>query len=144
MMRIIPWWAVVIAALLLGSPRSAAAQALVAPTQDPVAGSRVFGEKGCARCHPINGVGGQGAPDLGRRAGSRGFYDLAAALWNHLPQMAERMRQLGIPRPRLEAGETGDLIAFLSTLDYFDPPGNVDSGRRLFTTRRCIVCHPTR
>jgi mono/diheme cytochrome c family protein len=111
------------------------------PTQDPLAGSRVFGEKGCARCHAINGIGGQVGPDLGRVPGPRGFYDLGAALWNHLPQMAERMRQLGMSRPRLDDRETGDLIAFLSTLNYFDPPGDIEKGRRLFTGKRCIVCH---
>lgn len=26
---------------------------------------------------------------------------VAAAMWNHLPHMAERMRQLGIDRPQL-------------------------------------------
>jgi len=62
-------------------------------------------------------------------------------MWNHLPRMAERMRQLGIPRPRLEPAETGDLIAFLFTLDYFDRPGNVATGRRLFVEKKCVVCH---
>jgi mono/diheme cytochrome c family protein len=139
MNRLLPWSGLALAVLVLCAPRSAFAQA--GPTQDPLAGSRVFGEKGCARCHAINGIGGQVGPDLGRVPGPRGFYDLGAALWNHLPQMAERMRQLGIPRPRLDAREVGDLIAFLSTLNYFDPPGDVEKGRRLFTGKRCIVCH---
>jgi mono/diheme cytochrome c family protein len=80
-------------------------------------------------------------PDLGRISRPRSFYDLAAAMWNHLPRMAERMRQLGIPRPHLDARETGDLIAFLFTLDYFDPPGNLQAGERLFTEKKCVACH---
>jgi mono/diheme cytochrome c family protein len=140
MNRILPWVGLALV-VFVGAVWPAFGQGVLDSTQDPLAGSRVFGEKGCARCHAINGVGGRIGPDLGRRPGSRSFYDFGAALWNHLPQMADRMHQLGIPRPRLDAREAGDLIAFLSTLDYFDPPGDVEKGRRLFTAKRCIVCH---
>ena len=135
------WTVVVLPILLLWPLASASAQPLFSPTQDPLAGSRVFGAKGCVKCHAVNGVGGKVGPDLGRILHPRSVYDLAAAMWNHLPRMAERMRQLGIARPRLDARETGDLIAFLFTLDYFDPPGNVQAGRRLFTEKKCVVCH---
>jgi len=117
------------------------AQPLFSPTQDPLAGSRVFGAKGCVKCHSVNGAGGKVGPDLGRVERPRSFYDLAAALWNHAPRMAARMGQLGIARPQLDARETGDLAAFLFTLDYFDPRGNADRGRQLFREKRCVVCH---
>lgn len=116
-------------------------QPLFSGAQDPLAGSRVFGSSGCARCHSVNGIGGKVGPDLGRIPKPRSFYDLATAMWNHLPAMAERMRRLNIPRPRLDTRQTGDLIAFLYTLHYFDAPGRVDAGRRLFSTKRCVVCH---
>ena len=133
--------AILLAAWLLCQASAAAAQPLVSPTQDPTAGARVFGEKGCGRCHAINGVGAKVAPDLGRLPRPRSFYDLAAAMWNHLPRMAERMRQLGMPRPTLDAREAGDLVAFLYTLSYFDPPGDPRAGQRLFTGKKCVVCH---
>lgn len=137
-----PGWPIVMLVLFLLCPLGAAvAQPLFSPTQDPVAGSRVFGTKGCAQCHAVNGVGGHVGPDLARVPRPRSSYDLAAAMWNHLPRMAERMRQLGISRPRLDPRETGDLIAFLFTLNYFDPPGNPAAGHRLFTEKRCVVCH---
>lgn len=135
-------WILVAGALVLLWP---SAPALAGPpfgaTQDPQAGSRVFGAKACARCHAVNGIGGGVGPDLGRVPNPRSFYDLAAAMWNHLPQMAERMRRLGIPRPRLDPRETGDLIAFLYTLNYLDPPGDPAAGGRLFRQKKCIVCH---
>jgi mono/diheme cytochrome c family protein len=136
-----PGRALVAALLLAGAAATAAAQPLFGPTQDPVAGSRAFGDKGCGKCHAVNGVGGKVGPDLGRLPRPRSFFDLAAAMWNHLPRMAERMRALGVARPRLDPREAGDLIAFLFTLDYFDPPGNPQTGRRLFSQKKCIVCH---
>jgi mono/diheme cytochrome c family protein len=133
----------IILATLLGliALDPASAQSLFSPTQDPLAGSRVFGTKGCGKCHAVNGVGGKVGPDLGRIPRPRSFYDLTAAMWNHLPKMTDRMRQLGIVRPSLNPQETADLIAFLYTLNYFDPPGNVQAGRRLFTEKKCVVCH---
>jgi mono/diheme cytochrome c family protein len=127
--------------VLLAIVAPAFAQPLFSPAQDPLAGSRVFGAKGCVKCHSVNGVGGKVGPDLGRISRPRSFYDLATAMWNHLPRMTERMRQLGITRPTLDAREAADLVAFLYTLNYFDPAGNPDAGRRLFSQKRCIVCH---
>jgi mono/diheme cytochrome c family protein len=134
-------WIVAAFFLLLSSPVLAAEDALFSPTQDPVAGSRIFGAKGCVRCHAINGVGGKIGPDLGRIPRPRSFYDLAAAMWNHFPRMVARMKELGISRPHLDTRETGHLIAFLYTLNYFDPPGNPQAGKKLFTEKRCVVCH---
>jgi cytochrome c2 len=118
-----------------------AAQPPLRPAQDPIAGSRVFGAKGCARCHAIHGVGGKEGPDLARTDRPRSFYDLAAGLWNHAPRMAQRMRALGVARPALDARESADLVAFLFTASYFDPPGSPEAGRRLFTEKRCVACH---
>lgn len=127
--------------LLMGSLDAAWAQPVFSPSQDPLAGSRVFGAKGCVKCHSINGVGGKVGPDLARRLRPRSFYDVATAMWNHLPRMADRMKRLGITRPQLTAQEAGDLVGFLFTLHYFDPPGNVAAGRQLFSEKKCIVCH---
>jgi cytochrome c2 len=135
---------VVAAALLFAmvlSPSLAAWAQAPLSHQDPLAGSRVFGAKGCVKCHAVNGIGGRVGPDLGRITRPRSFYDLATAMWNHLPRMADRMQQLGIARPHLEVQEAADLIGFLYTLNYFDAPGDTAAGRRLFTEKRCVVCH---
>jgi mono/diheme cytochrome c family protein len=134
--------AVVVAAVLLLGPLDAAlAQPALGLAQDPLAGSRVFGAKGCVKCHSINGVGGKVGPDLAKNLKPRSFFDVATAMWNHLPRMAVRMKQLGITRPELSAQEAADLVGFLYTLNYFDPPGNSAVGRRLFSEKKCIVCH---
>src|SRR3972149_10871675 len=130
-----------VVAVLLWHLGLAVAQPLFSPTQDPLAGSRIFGDKGCSKCHAIFGVGGQLGPDLARRPESRSFYNLAAAMWNHLPKMAEQMRKLGIARPHLSPSETGDLIAFLYTVNYFERAGDPKQGRRVFSDKRCVTCH---
>ena len=132
---------VVMSSWLAVLPARVQAQSPSPPAQDPIAGSRVFGAKGCGRCHAIQGLGGKEGPDLARTDRPRSFYDLAAALWNHAPQMAQRMRALDVPRPALDARESADLVAFLFTVSYFDAPGRPYAGRRLFTEKRCVVCH---
>jgi mono/diheme cytochrome c family protein len=137
-------WTVLTVAMLVASLGAVSAQSVMSPSQDPLAGSRVFGSKGCVKCHSVNGVGGKVAPDLARTMRARSFVDLATAMWNHLPQMTDRMKQLGISRPQLDSKEAGDLVGFLYTLNYFDLPGNADAGKRLFSEKRCIVCHTVR
>lgn len=134
-------WVIAAVGLCVWIPGSVSAQDLFSPTQNPVSGARVFRSKGCAGCHAVSGMGGQVGPDLARIPRPRSFYDLAAAMWNHYPYMAKRMRELAISRPALYPRETANLIAFLYTLDYFDPPGNVEAGQRLFVEKRCVVCH---
>lgn len=114
------------------------------PAQSALAGSRVFGSKGCVGCHAIDGLGGTTGPDLAESAGKGSFYDMAAAMWNHLPGMAATMQAMDVEPPRLGPWDVENLIAFLFTLDYFDEPGNPDRGRELFTDKGCITCHQIR
>jgi mono/diheme cytochrome c family protein len=130
--------AIVVLAMTGGVAR---AQPLFSGGQDPVAGRRLFTDKGCAGCHTVDGKGGGVGPDLSRTTRPRTFYDLAAALWNHAPPMAAAMKRAGVARPQLSARESGDIVAYLFTLDYFDAPGNADRGRRLLTEKRCVACH---
>src|SRR5690349_25139250 len=104
---------VLLALVVLGAPGVAGAQSLFSAAHDPVAGEKLFTAKRCARCHAINGAGGTVGPDLARVARPRTFFDLAAALWNHTPKMAARMREAGLARAELDAREIGDLTRYL-------------------------------
>jgi mono/diheme cytochrome c family protein len=137
-------------ALLLGgaclavASRATAAQEPTTPAQNVAAGARVFGEKGCSGCHAINGVGATVGPDLGRVGGVASAYGFAALMWNHLPAMASRMRTTGTAAPRVTPWEAADLVAFLFWAGYTSPRGDTTAGRRLFSEKRCIMCHQTR
>ena len=127
--------------MLFCLPRLSHSQSTTASVQNPLAGARVFGSKGCSKCHAVNGVGGKIGPDLGRIRANRSFNDLAAAMWNHLPEMAAKIKERHQPFPQLDAAEAGDLIAFLFTQNYFEAPGNVEAGKKLLSSKRCIQCH---
>ena len=115
-----------------------------APAWAMLAGWDVFAKKGCGKCHALRGVGGGVGPDLGRIETGRSFFELGAAMWNHLPRMGAKMREVGIERPTLTPTELSNLIAFLFTAQYYDEPGDPKPGERLFTVKGCVQCHEVR
>ncbi len=112
-----------------------------APDWAMFAGGKVFAEKGCGKCHALRGIGGGVGPDLGRIQAGKSFFDLGAAMWNHLPRMGAKMLEVGIPRPALTPAEVSNLIAFLFTAQYYDEPGDPKTGEGLFTAKGCVQCH---
>jgi len=128
--------------LILAVGASAAlAQDVPSPAQNATAGAAVFGQKGCVKCHAVNGAGGSLGPDLLSATKDRTYQDLVAAMWNHLPEMTRRMDELGIERPRLSVQEAGNLFAYLYTLGFFGTQGDPAHGEELFTEKACIRCH---
>jgi cytochrome c2 len=126
-----------------------AADDLFTPTEDPVSGARLFQTKGCMRCHAINGVGGTEGPDLGQTTRRPSFYDLAAAMWNHLPQMATRLwssPSSATEKPYMTPNEMSDLVAFLYKPGavgekLLGEPGDSRRGERLVADKGCLDCH---
>jgi mono/diheme cytochrome c family protein len=143
-------WAVAACCALLLSFTSALAQQ-PAPQPPPrpfapdwalIAGWDVYAKKGCGQCHGIrSGSEGRAAPDLARIQSGTGFYELGAAMWNHLPLMGAKMREMGIERPTLTPLELSNVLAFVFTAQYNDEQGNAKTGERVFTTKRCVQCH---
>ena len=92
---------------------------------DPMLGSAVFVDKGCAACHK-EGVGG--APDLSALLLERtDRADVASAMWNHAPQMHRLMADKGPFWPKFEPGEMRNLVAYLRSLGR--PPEEAKSDR---------------
>ena len=111
----------------------------------PSAGARLFSQKGCARCHSIDGKGSRVGPDLGGMVLLGNALELTGAFWNHAPVMGARMKELGVTRPTVTAAEMADLVAFLTAFRYYDTrlraPGNAANGRQVFTAKACAGCH---
>jgi len=77
---------------------------------DPRLGAEVFNARGCRECHSGSV---EGVPDLTVGGPAGGRVGLAAAMWNHAPQMHELMAERAPFWPKFEPGEMRDLAAFL-------------------------------
>lgn len=121
-----------------GLPQGSAA--LGAP-DDPLAGSPIFIEKGCIRCHAVLGFGESFGPDLTRVGREMDFSQIAGALWGHSPKMMEVMSEKGIPRFVLTPEETEKLITFLYYLGFFETLGDYGKGEEIFSRKGCAECH---
>jgi mono/diheme cytochrome c family protein len=86
----------------------------VEPTGSSFVGERVFSVRGCAQCHGPEADGTRLGPRL--RAGDDAYtaVSFTAALWKHGPRMVDRVEEMGISWPTLEATDIGDLVAFLN------------------------------
>jgi cytochrome c2 len=109
---------------------------------DPTKGGEVFFSKGCSQCHAVLGEGGLTAPDLAHTpSGHLNAAQIAAAMWNHAPQMWERIKVEHLSIPKVKEKEMADLFAFLYAIRYFDEPGNLERGKELLEEKGCIQCH---
>jgi mono/diheme cytochrome c family protein len=108
----------------------------------PQLGSKVFRDKGCIQCHSVNGVGGKVGPELGRkRTVESSLPQLVTAMWNHAPQMFERMRVERVAYPDLSYDDVAQLLAYLYMSRHVDDPGDPVQGRELFAEKGCVRCH---
>ncbi len=133
---------------MLAAPVHAQSQRIplaVAIPDDASAGAALFRDKSCARCHAV-GRGGSGiGPNLGALRLEGSVLDLAGAMWNHAPTMAERMLELGIERPSMARGEMANLVAWLTAFQRYSRQlserSNPALGRNVFVSKGCAACH---
>jgi mono/diheme cytochrome c family protein len=131
-----------IVALIRGETRGAGTLDLAyAQSGSPQVGKTLFREKGCMQCHSIGGTGGTAGPDLGKQRPRPHVAEMAAALWNHGPPMWAKMKELGVPFPKLTDREMADLLAYLCFVQYMGGSGNATTGSDLFRVKSCAGCH---
>ena len=86
----------------------------VATGGNPARGKQVFTQKHCVECHE---AGRNGAPPLAGQARPLSEITIMSALWQHGPQMYERMRQNHIAWPRFNnAQQMSDLLAYVDSI----------------------------
>lgn len=74
-------------------------------------GRALLAEKGCTRCHAVDGRGGDPDIDLASVRGMRHPASITAALWNHL-FLLNGEEEDDMAWPTLTGDEMGDLMAF--------------------------------
>ncbi len=110
---------------------------------NPKEGRQVFIAKGCVKCHSIQGEGGKGGEDLGKRAKLfyRSLTQIASVMWNKGPTVLAKMAQTQTGIPKFTPKEMADLLAYLYFLHFIDEPGNAASGKKVYTEIGCWKCH---
>jgi len=105
-------------------------------------GKDVFRAQNCIVCHSIGGERGKSAPDLEQGVG-RSFspYLMAGLLWNHAPVMWAAAQRKGIAKPELSEQQAADLFVYFFAAGYFEQPGDIARGERVFRGNRCAECH---
>jgi mono/diheme cytochrome c family protein len=73
---------------------------------------------------------------------------IAAALWNHGPEMVETLKAVGIERPTFAGRELADIIAYVQsspreagTETARVVAGTPERGEKLAGEKRCLTCH---
>ena len=96
------------------------------PSQE--GGEALFAKNGCINCH------NQGDLPLENRLGDSTLTDVAAALWNHAPQMQE-------PHPELTLAHMRQILGYVWTRQFFAIQGDPLRGRQTFAAKKCGACH---
>jgi cytochrome c2 len=109
---------------------------------DPDRGWKLFREKSCISCHPLENDRGDVGVQLGPgRTLPPTIVELSGSMWNHSEGMSQAMQARGIQRPGVDGREMGDIIAFLYSFRVAEPGGSPRLGEVLYEGRGCSRCH---
>ena len=111
---------------------------------DPINGQKLFEEKGCIRCHSVDGAGGTLGPNFAELDLDRSAVQIAGDMWNHAPKMWKLMESENVSFPAFEAGGLADVISFLYARRLEDAPGDPEKGQRIIHDKHCLSCHSFR
>jgi mono/diheme cytochrome c family protein len=92
-----------------------------------VSGQALFESKGCSGCHT-------GKLALIPLLKTKTLNDIAAAMWNHAPKMAQTP-------PQLDPVEMREIVSYLWAGQFFEDSGKAAAGERVFASKRCTSCH---
>ena len=110
-------------------------------------GAKVLEDQDCLQCHTVRqqGLGHEPArigPDLGERlAPTYSPSILASLLWNHTPAMWKSMADRRVTVPSATETDWQDVFVYLYSLQFFEPPAEVNRGKQVLQSKRCTACH---
>jgi cytochrome c2 len=116
---------------------------------DAARGKRVFVERRCSGCHGVGVAAASKALPPDQWTVSEDPVALAAAMWNHSPQMLAEVLGAKKRWPELTAQDLTDLLVYVRNL-----PGKPSTearlqleddkqGESLFRSKGCLTCHGT-
>ncbi len=106
--------AAIIVSVFLSAQTALAGPGLLMPDFDAEWGRALFGSKGCAACHSVNGVGGQDAPtlDFDTAAGPMDPFDFVAKMWRGAEAMIYMQQDELGAQIELTGAELAAIVAF--------------------------------
>jgi cytochrome c551/c552 len=107
---------------------------------DPQAGGRIFDQKSCSTCHVLRDTQPGKITLPNASAPLHNLADIAAAMWNHAPDMQRRSKG-NVPVATFSGNEMNNLIGYLFWLGFFDEKGNAGRGGKVFNSKGCVDCH---
>jgi len=110
---------------------------------DPHTGEELFSEKGCLRCHSVEGEGGKTGPKIEDMHLKESVVEIAAKMWNHADVMLKTTEAMGLAWTPISDQEMADLASYLYSIGFQEPPGQASAGEEIFKTMQCLKCHST-
>ena len=111
---------------------------------NPQNGKVLMETKHCFKCHAV--AKEETKTDLSRWGMYTNPILWAQMMWSHAFQMEQEMRKKGFSWSEFKGNEMVDLIAYIRSLSskmekVYLSPGDLKTGKKLFTQKGCIQCH---
>lgn len=113
-------------------------------------GKSVFTTRGCVKCHGVGAAGSSAALPVSAWTSLDDPVTLAAAMWNHSPQMESETSRSKKRWPEITGQDLTDLLVFIrnspgkrSAAEHFQISDSQTEGERLFQSKGCVACHGT-
>ncbi len=111
-------------------------------------GKAIFATRGCAKCHAIGAAVPSTALPTGGWTSLGDPVSLAAAMWNHAPQMQQEAARSKARWPELTGQDLTDLLVYVRNTpgkraaeQHFQISSKQDEGEKLFQSKGCVECH---
>ncbi len=80
---------------------------------NPTQGKKLFSEKGCVKCHYLDGRSGEWMSiDLSKYQG-KAQIEIVANIWNHSIEIQRAAKEKGLQWPQFKKGEVSDLLEYI-------------------------------